>query len=261
MCDAWPLPAIDRIAPTLRPQGKNAGTQRWRELLFIHWAVDAAKLRGLVPAALELDLYDGIAYVGVVPFAMEGVRPRWLPNALAFTFLETNVRLYVHYQGKPGVYFLSLEAASWLAVRAARIGWGLPYHHATMSLAADADDVRTYTSARRRDAEINLHMRYQVGEQIGASVPGSIEHFLVERYLLFTEHRGRLRCGQVHHTPYPVQRAELLTCEESLVAASGLSRANKPTHVHYAAGVDVEVFALHSLDQAVGTPARGESGA
>ena len=110
---------IDRTGPTLRPNRPVRGYQKWRSLLFLHWPVPLETLRPLVPKSLEIDLYDGVAWVGVVPFAMFGVRSRWWPPYQAFDFLETNVRTYVHHQGQPGVYFFSLDAASALAVWAA----------------------------------------------------------------------------------------------------------------------------------------------
>src|ERR1700733_12378829 len=98
---------IDRIAPTRRPDQRVAGYQRWRSLLFLHWAIPVDLLRPLVPTQLALDLHNGSAYVGVVPFAMEGVRPRWCPEICALNFLETNVRTYVLCNDKPGVFFFS----------------------------------------------------------------------------------------------------------------------------------------------------------
>jgi uncharacterized protein YqjF (DUF2071 family) len=140
---------IDRIAPTRRPAGEVRGYQRWRDLLFLHWIVPEQALRALVPASLQIDTYGGNAYVGLVPFLMLGVRPAWLPEQLGFDFLEANLRTYVHVDGRdPGVYFFSLEAASWLAVRAARLGWGLPYHHARMRM-EKADGCIAYESRRR----------------------------------------------------------------------------------------------------------------
>jgi len=124
---------IDRLAPTRRPEGKAAGFQKWRNLLFVHYALDAEIVRALVPPSLELDLWEGQAHVGLVPFEMKDIRSAWMPRPSALNFLETNVRTYVHKNGEPGVFFFSLEASSWLAVQVARTGWGLPYFHATMS--------------------------------------------------------------------------------------------------------------------------------
>jgi uncharacterized protein len=234
---------IDRLGPTRRPDGKNAGTQRWRELLFVHWALPLEAVRPLIPAEIELDPWEGKAWVGVVPFRMEEIRPRWLPRAFALDFLELNVRTYVHYRGRPAVWFFSLEASSWLAVRAARAGWSLPYHHARMSTSREGDRIE-YSSERRKGGA-RFSTSYEVGEPLGPSVPDTHEHFLLERYLLLSLRRGKILEGQVHHTPYVAHRARLLKVHDDLVAAAGLPRpTGPPDAVHYSPGVDVEVFAL-----------------
>ena len=228
---------MDRHAPSVRPAGANAGTQRWRELLFMHWAVPVDVMRAAVPEKLELDLYDGRAWVGMVPFLMRDIAPSWWPSAFAFDFLECNLRTYVHYDGEPGVYFFSLEASSWLAVQAARIGWGLPYHHAEM-----AADSRRFETTRKSDGA-RLEVEFEVGEPVESPL-GSREHFFLERYYLFSEKGGRLVRGQVHHAPYPARSARVVRCEESLIAAAGMpAPGGEPELVHYARGVDVEVFA------------------
>ena len=168
---------IDRLGPTRRPHGKARGFQQWRSLLFMHWAVPETILRPLVPPMLELDLYEGVAYVGVVPFVMQGVRPRWCPRSCAFSFLETNVRTYVNRDDQPGVYFFSLDASSGVAVWAGRTFWGLPYFHAEMSLTRQGDDVH-YRSVRR-GAGVGHKVRYRVAEPLGPSVSGSLEFFLL----------------------------------------------------------------------------------
>ena len=220
-----------------------SGYQEWRSLLFLHWPVRVETLRALVPSGLELDLYQGTAYVGVVPFAMQGVRPRWCPKRFAFDFLEANVRTYVSHRGRPGVFFFSLEAASRIAVWAARAFWSLPYHLAEMSLLQQGDEF-VYES-RRRSNGARHKVRYRLGAKLGESEPGSLEFFLLERYLLFTEHRGAIYAGQVHHAPYPAQAAEVLELEDELIEAAGLGPCSgPPVFVHYAWGVDVEVFGL-----------------
>ncbi len=142
---------IDRIAPTRRPTRPHDGTQRWESLLFCHWEVSPDILQPFVPVPLQMDTFDGKTYIGIVPFKMRNIRPRWLPKALAFNFLETNVRVYVVHNEQPGVFFLSLDASSWLAVLAARLGWSLPYHYAKMS-GGDADGSNFYRSRRRGNA-------------------------------------------------------------------------------------------------------------
>lgn len=237
---------LDRLGPTRRPDLRAAGFQKWRSLLFMHWPVPVDVLRSLVPETLEIDLYDGAAYVGLVPFAMRSVRPRCWPAALAFNFLETNVRTYVYRGDQTGVYFFSLDAASRLAVWAARKFWHLPYYHSQMSLVQDGDEVR-YEMVRR-GSRVRHHVRYLVGEPMGPSQPGSLEFFLLERYLLFVDRQGTVYTGQVHHTPYPAQQATVLEVQDGLLEAAGLGCCSgPPTCAHYAAGVDVEVFDLRAV--------------
>ena len=240
---------IDRITPTYRPIGWPIGFQRWHSLLFLHWPLPAETLRPLVPPELTLDLWEGVAYVGLIPFAIEQGRPAFAPARLALGFLETNVRTYVHLRGRgPGVYFFSLDAASRLAVAGARLGFGLPYYHARMRLRAH-DGVVDYALRRVWGPPASLAVRYQVGEYVGPSASGTLEHFLLERYLLYAPRYGSLRSTQVHHRPYPVYRARVLHLRESLLAADGLPPApGPPPLVHYASLVDVDIYAPRRAD-------------
>lgn len=237
--------AIDRIAPTQRPSETPSGEQNWRELFFLHWSYPPEVLATHLPRGMELDLWEGRAMVGVVPFLMRGVRPSWLPKMFAMDFLETNLRTYVMVNGEPGVLFFSLEASSWLAVRAARIGWGLPYYWAKMSSEREGDRIR-FTS-ERRFADASLTLDASIGEPLGPSAPGTLEHFLLERYLLFNDWRGTTYRGQVHHVPYPAQRATVHHVRCTLLEAAGLPTPEGQPLVHYASGVDVEVFGPHPV--------------
>ena len=245
------LDPIDRLAPTRRPDLRPVMYQSWRSLLFLHWEIDPAQLRPLVPAGLELDLYQGKAFVGLVPFTMRGVRPAGLPSApWLSSFHETNVRTYVHKGGRdPGVWFFSLDAANPVAVMLARRLFHLPYHHARMGLIREAQGVIRYTSRRRwpgpRPAGCDIRGR-PTGTP-GPATVGSLEHFLLERYLLYCTSRGRLHRGQVHHRPYPAQTAELLSLEENLLAAAGLDGVSGPALAHFAGGVDVEIFKVYQV--------------
>ena len=237
---------IDRLAPTGRPAGVPRGYQDWRDLLFLHWPVPEAALRALVPEELELDLFEGQAWVGLVPFEMYGVRPRFAPRSAAFSFLETNVRTYVRHRGEPGVYFFSCDAASWIGVQLARLGWSLPYFHASMS-SKEVAGIQHYTCQRKGRERPGMDLAYKRLEPMGRSEPGSPEFFFLERYLLFVRRRGALHRGQVAHGPYPVHRAELLSLREDLVAAAGLQVEGPPRWAHASPGVDVEIFGLTRL--------------
>lgn len=243
---------MDRIAPTRRPEGSNAGTQRWTDLLFVHYEVDPEELRKVVPRGVELDLWEGRAYVGLVPFKMERIAPPFFPGALGLNFLETNLRTYVHREGRdPGVYFFSLEADNRLAVAVAKKFWGLPYHDARMRCDVKAG-VRDYRSVRASNG-VFLNARWRTGATGRSARVGTVDHFLLERYLLYVEREGGWHVGQVHHTPYPTSEVELLSFDESLVRAAGVTRltsASEPAFVHASPGVDVEVFATKALGSA-----------
>ena len=233
---------IDRIAPTRRPIGKNDGTQIWESLLFCHWEVSAAALRDLVPPELKIDTFDGKAYIATVPFRMRAIRPRWLPSALAFNFFETNVRTYVVHNNRPGVYFFSLDASSRLAVWAARTGWALPYYFATM---AGSQRDGSYVYESRRDSGVQHFVEFQKSNRIGVSPPGTLEHFLFERYLLFVKRRQKILVGQVHHSPYEVFDAKIKRMEGGLIRAAGIDLSDElPDLAHFSPGVSVEVFGI-----------------
>jgi uncharacterized protein YqjF (DUF2071 family) len=263
--EAGPDPAtsIDRIAPTRRPAGLSVMRQRWRELLFLHWASDPAAIRPLIPDGLDLDLFEGQAYIGLVAFTMEGVRPVGLPPIRPLSnFHETNVRTYVHFGGRdPGVWFFSLDAASRVAVRLARGLFHLPYRDAALFLEREAGarvdgserGSILYAGVRRRLGPLpaSYLIRAAATGPAAPAVPGTLEHFLVERYYLYCRRAGQFYRGQVHHAPYPLRRAAILSLDENLLAAAGLDRPSQPPLAHYAAGVDVEVFRLHRAGQPV----------
>jgi uncharacterized protein len=241
---------MDRIAPTLRPDDRPQGFQRWRHLLFLHWEVPAAALRALIPAEIEIDTFEGRAYVGVVPFTMLDVSPRWSPSIPGISnFHELNVRTYVHYKGNdPGVWFFSLDAASSIAVLVARAGWSLPYHRAKMKLSIEGDHVH-YKSERLwpgpKPAE--LECTYTIGSSLGPATPDTFEHFLAERYILYAVQGGELVSGRVHHKPYPLHCADVHAIRESMVRATGLPDPSGAPHTLYSPGVDVDVFPLRPV--------------
>ena len=247
---------LDRIAPTHKPTDNPVGWQNWRRLLFVHWRVPVAQVRSLIPASVELDTWDGEAWVAVVPFAMERVRPWWSPPVPGVSwFLETNVRTYVHHKGVPGVWFMSLQASNTIAVLAARAGWSLPYFRSTMSFTRAGNSLR-YTGRRRwpQPAGAGYDIAATVGPRIqqtgtpGHAAPGTLEHFLAERYYLFTTNKsGRLLRGQVHHTPYPLQEACVENWSDGLLASHGIVPSADPSHVAFSEGVDVAIHGLRDV--------------
>lgn len=259
-----PHPALQFIEHRDRPLPDRpwAMSMRWADLLFMHWPIDPGVMRAAVPELLDIDLYDGKAWVGVVPFRMEATRPRGLPAVprsimptSPSTFPELNVRTYVSVetkdgsrQGKlPGVYFFSLDAASKIAVRMARAGFNLPYFDAQMRIERDPnrDGWLRYTSERthRRAAPASFDVSYRALPGAGplASKPGSLAHFLTERYRLFTLSRDgqHVRAGEIAHRPWPLREAacEVSVCD--MTAGLGFELPSTEPVLHFADRLDV----------------------
>ncbi len=233
---------MNRLLPLQRPTLRAQGFQRWHGLLFSHWEVPEAVLRPLVPSALTLDSFEQRFFVGVVAFRMQNVRPFWYlpPIPSAREFGEINVRTYVHVDGaEPGVFFFSLDAASPLAVWAARTFWHLPYFSADITTRYGDSDVE-YAS-RRRGTGLRFSARANLHRELPAPREDSLEFFLCERYQFYTaDARGLVR-ARVHHSPYRLFEAGAQV-DPSLVNAAGL-RHGARTPDYFSPGVDVEVFA------------------
>src|SRR5579871_2177850 len=247
--------SIDRVTPTLRPADRTVMRQRWAHLLFLHWIVPPEQLLRLLPPGLELDTFEGNAYVGLVPFTMTGVRPVWAPALPPLSdFHETNVRTYVHRQGKnPGIWFLSLDDANAIAVRIARAAWKLPDHFARMSLdRREAEEGPTIAYETRRlwpgPTPATCTVRYTPHGLVVPAPVGTREHFLAERYILYAYRAGKLYSGQVNHVPYPLQQATVHELSENLIAAAGITRPDVAPIAHYAREVDVRIFPLKKQD-------------
>ena len=227
----WPLPGAPWVM-----------SMTWDDVLFAHWPVPVDELRRVVPEALALDTHEGSAWLGVVPFVMAGVRSRGWPRAWGWRFAELNVRTYVTVNGKPGVYFFSLDAASRLAVRAARWSWGLPYFDAAMSCEREDDGWVTYTSRRthRSAAAADFAGRYRPTGEVQHAQSGSFEHFATERYCLYTvNRRGQPMRGEIHHAPWPLQPAEAAFDVLAISEQIGMALPDSAPRLHFAQTLDV----------------------
>jgi hypothetical protein len=218
----WPLPT-----------GPWIMAQSWHDLLFAHWPIDAAHLRPLVPGALEIDKFQGDSWIGLVPFRMSGVRLRATPALPVLSaFPELNVRAYVTYDGKPGVWFFSLDAANAVAVSVARAWFHLPYFNARMLCETRSTWIE-YTSERthRGAAKAKLRMRYRPTGEIFHPQRGSLEHFLTERYCLYAaDAKGQITRGEIQHAPWPLQHAEAEFRENTLIQAA-VGSGNSTPHL------------------------------
>ncbi|WP_281889148.1 YqjF family protein [Paenibacillus sp. YYML68] len=242
----WPLPELPWIMK-----------QTWHDLLFAHWPISMETLARYVPGRLPIDTYEGTAWIAVVPFGMCGIRGRGLPPIPGTSrFPELNVRTYVTLDGKPGVYFFSLDASSMLAVLGARRFFHLPYYHAAMKLEREGETI-VYTS-RRRDGSVQFAGTYRPVSAVFRAAPGSLAHWLTERYCLYTENaRGQLLRCDIHHDRWPLQLAEAQLSSNTMLAGHPLVLGGEtmpdecsndlelhPPLLHYASSLDVLIWPL-----------------
>jgi len=227
------------------PQTQWLLFMRWHDLLFLHWPIRPALLRPLIPRLLELDTFDGWSWIGVVPFYMTGVRPRYVP--LSFAFPEINVRTYVKRRGRSGVWFFSLDATNWIAVRVARF-LGLPYYDAEMTVDSRKNKV-DYTSIRLHNgASVKFDASYQPTGAVFRSVTGTLDHWLTERYCLFGARKpGLVVYGDIHHIPWPLQPAEAEVRVNTMLQPIGINLPNTKPFSHFARYQEVVAWPIVTL--------------
>jgi len=214
---------------------------RWEHLAFLHWPIDEEAVRPFVPRGLDVETRDGSAWIGVTPFLMSGVRARLTPAVPGLSrFPELNVRTYVSAEDKPGIWFFSLDATSELAVLGARCLFGLPYFGASMHIATDRDEVR-YRSRRLGTGKggIRFSGAYRPTGPVFRAEPGTLEHWLTERYCLYSRRGGKLFRGEIHHDPWPLQPASADVDENTMTRPMGLDLGPAPALVHFARRLDV----------------------
>ena len=230
----WPIPA-----------GPWIMKQVWRDLLFAHWPLPAATLRQQVPAPLQLDAFRGQAWITIAPFHMS-MRARGLPTLPRMSRIpELNCRTYVTFGGKPGVFFFSLDAGSRPVVWGARRFYHLPYFYASMRMEHCGDSI---ASSSRRGTAV-WRATYRPVSEARPALPGTIEHWLTERYCLYTVHQGRVHRGDIHHLPWPLHNAQADIAENRIAAAAGIPLPGSPAMVSFTREIEVLVWALYSVDQ------------
>ena len=210
----------------------------WRNLLFMHWRVDTELMESLLPDGLRVDSFDGCAWVGLIPFTMDGTRPRGIPPLPGVSrFHECNVRTYVLHDGVPGIWFFSLDAASRLAVMGGRGLWKLNYVHASFDVSKRGN---TTDYALRRSDGTSCKVSWTTGAALPRSESGSLRHFLTERYCLYSAKSGKIWRGSVQHKPWKLREARVDELDDNLVAKAGIEVQGQPACM---AGDDVEVKA------------------
>ena len=235
----WPLPHRPWVL-----------AMQWHDLLFMHWPLPAAVLRPYIPSALVLETFDGAAWLGIVPFRMAGTRPRFVPPLpWVSAFPELNVRTYVTAEGKPGVWFFSLDASNPLAVRGARALFHLPYYDAIMQVEHDGSVVR-YTSTRthRRAPGATFAGRYRPSGPVLYAAADSLDYWLTERYCLYAaDRRGRVWRGNIHHARWPLQPAEADIECNTMADQLQLRLPSGAPLLHFARRLDVVAWTLETV--------------
>ncbi|MEM9411138.1 MAG: DUF2071 domain-containing protein [Planctomycetota bacterium] len=220
---------------------------KWHDLLFMHWPVPKSELQQLIPDNLELDLYDGQGWISVVPFHMSGVAPRWIPDLpWMSSFPELNVRTYVNFQGKPGVWFFSLDATNPIAVRVARRWFYLKYMDARIHVKRQ-DSWIHYRSRRTHTDEpaAQLSVDYRpIGDPVTTKV-GTLEHWLTSRYCLYAaSHDGKIFRGEIDHLPWSLRNAQALIHKNTMLNRYSIDSEKQPALVHFAERTDVVAWSL-----------------
>lgn len=224
--------------------------QSWKQVSFLHWSYEPAVVQRLLPAALEVETWEGRAWVGLIPFINENLRPPFTPVLPWLSrFAETNVRTYVRApDGSRGVWFFSLDASRLAAVVAAMVVYRLPYRWARMRLWRDGNQIHYRTRRRwpgpagaRGDAVI------EIGDPLPPDGIGDLDRFLTARFRLYARVGTKLAFAPVEHAPWPLAAARVIGLKQDLVAAAGLPAPQGDPVVHYSPGVDVRVGALRVL--------------
>jgi len=222
--------------------------QSWLDLAFLHWPVAHGLLRPLVPSSLPIDTFDGQCWVGVVPFHMANLRARGLPPLPGFSRTpEINVRTYVTMGGKPGVYFFSLDIGLLSAVFAARSFYRLPYYYAAFQLQIAGEEVSRYECRGRVPANAEFIGGYAPVDLVQHPPPGTLEHWLTERYCLYTATRSSAFRAEIHHPRWPLQDGEARIERNTMAAASGILLPETAPLVHYSKRQDVLVWPLRRV--------------
>ncbi|HEX2445190.1 MAG TPA: DUF2071 domain-containing protein [Vicinamibacterales bacterium] len=234
--------------PWKMPQRPWVMTQTWHDLLFAHWPVRPESVESGLPAGVELDLFDGAAWIGIVPFRMTNVAPRGVPSLPGISeFPEINVRTYVTAGGRPGVYFFSLDAGNALAVRAARLLLNLPYFRASIAVTRRADAIEF--ESRRDNEPASFRATYEPDGAPFVPVTGSLEYFLTERYCLYHFNRRRVPYRlDIHHPPWKLTTARAEIADDRIAAAAGLALGDREPLLHVAKRQDVVAWAPEKLE-------------
>ena len=232
---------VDRLAMRGKPEGSELMSQNWEDLLFMHWSVEPAAMRQLVPAQLELDTFDGKCWLGITPFRLTNLHLKSLPAIPGLdSFLEVNVRTYVVHNGVPGIYFFSLDASKAIPAMAARTLFTLPYFKAEMDFKVDAGAYRFHST--RATSPASLSVEWTVGKRLRDPHSDSLAFFLVERYCFFAVADGAVMMTRVYHHPWILEEALLTRVETSMMVPQGIPELSGEPITHFSHFLDVDIW-------------------
>lgn len=223
----WPLPANKWIM-----------RQAWRNVLFLHWPVRPGILRPHIPAALEIDTFEGFAWLGIVAFTMKGIYFRGLPFSVVPSFSEVNVRTYVTHKGKPGVLFMSLDVDDWASLNIAKRWYRLPYHPANIAVQKDGGAIH-YTSVRKAGSPLVFKGNCSPSSDVYFPNGGTLDHWLTERYCFYTTRNGKeIFYGEIHHPPWPLKKTDIQINQHTLFSPWNIEISKDMPIAHFSEGVD-----------------------
>ncbi|MGG1677746.1 YqjF family protein [Neobacillus sp. NRS-1170] len=226
----WPLPSKYWIM-----------RQTWKNLLFLHWPISLEKLRPYVPSSLQIDTYNGSAWLGVILFVIEGIYPRGISSvSVTPKFPEINVRTYVQCDGKPGIYFLSIDVQNWASLNIAKRWYRLPYYSSEISFQKEGQSFQCQ-SVRKGNANtiISFKGKYFPVSEVYFPKEGTLDHWLTERYCLYSSTNGvNIYCGEIHHQPWPLQKAEIEIVNNTLFTPFHFDLSEVKPTAYFSEGVD-----------------------
>lgn len=235
----WPMPS--------KPWNMR---QKWRNFLFCHWPVSPDVLRSLIPSFLQVDTFEQNAWIGIIVFEMKGIYLRGMPIVSVVPgFAEINVRTYVQYNGKPGIFFLSLDVGDWASLKIAKRWYHLPYQASDVTFQNEGQSYKCL-SKRRKNQEIaaQFQVKYTPISDVFVPMPGTIEHFLTERYCLYsTDLRGNLYSGEIHHQVWPLQHAKAEILNNTLLSPFDIDITEEKHLFHFSKGVDTLFWNIRKL--------------
>ena len=224
--------------------------QKWRNLLFCHWPISPDILRPFIPSSLQLDTFNQWAWIGIIVFKMEGIYLRGMPIiSVVPGFAEINVRTYVQYNGKPGIFFLSLDVGDWASLHIAKRWYHLPYQASDVIFRTESP-LHYCQSKRRREQSIpaEFKVKYAPNSDIFIPKQGTIDHFLTERYCLYsTDLQGNLYSGEIHHQAWPLQHAEAEISSSTLLSPFGIDITDVLPLFHFSKGVNTLFWNIKKL--------------